>query len=117
MIKLNGYDKIKISKKLHNEYLICYQIKWYTFLFYNYKYFISNEEVRIYKYLSLFSKILCIILMPIYIVYYGINDIKKLFKEYYDLMLDNTSAVCSLDLYYNDIETNFHIDLNKENGI
>ncbi len=115
MIKLNNFDKIKISKKLHNKYLISYQIKWYTFLFYNYKYFISSEEVRIYKYLSLFSKILCTILMPIYIVYYGINGMKKLFKEYYTLMLNNNSAACSIDLYYNNIETNFYIDLKKEN--
>jgi hypothetical protein len=114
-----NYRQIKISKKLHNKYFKYRQIKWYTGLITSYEYFISksNTTLEVCKFTSIIGKIICTILLPFEILFHGIGNILELITEYKRVLFEKKYGSFVTDikfLYYNNIETEFYIDLKKE---
>lgn len=74
----NGYDKISLTKKQHNQLFSKRQTGWKD----KYEYFISADEFLMHRYTSLVVKALNVVIYPLNILCAGINNINELNIEY-----------------------------------
>jgi hypothetical protein len=114
---VKNYSKIKLSIKEHNYLLgINSKIHWYDLITHTYTYYISETEFIMYKYLTIFTKIFTIFILPIYIIIHGVFSLPELLKEYKEVFLQkytNSFYKTKLRLYYKGEETEFYYKLKK----
>jgi len=114
---VKNYIKIKLSIKEHNYLLgINNKIHWYDLLTHKYTYYVSDTEFIMYKYLTIFTKIFTIFILPIYIIIHGVFSLPELLKEYKEVFLQkytNSFYKTKLRLYYKGEETDFYCKLKK----
>ena len=114
---VKNYIKIKLSIKEHNYLLgINNKIHWYDLITHTYTYYISETEFIMYKYLTIFTKIFTIFILPIYIIIHGVFSLPELLKEYKEVFLQkytNSFYKTKLRLYYKGEETEFYSKLKK----
>ena len=114
---IKNYNKIKLSIKEHNTLLgINTKIHWYDLLTHKYAYYVSETDFMMYKYVSIFTKIFTIFILPIYIIIHGVFSLPELLKEYKEVFLQkytNSFYKTKLRLYYKGEETEFYSKLKK----
>jgi hypothetical protein len=106
-----------LSIKEHNTLLgINTKIHWYDLLTHKYAYYVSETDFMMYKYVSIFTKIFTIFILPIYIIIHGVFSLPELLKEYKEVFLQkytNNFYKTKLRLYYKGEETEFYSKLKK----
>jgi hypothetical protein len=74
----NGYKQFKLTRKQHNKLFKHIKFKWTD----KYSYFYNDNNILIYEFTNIPTKILMIIIFPIILLLDGIANIKEIIEEY-----------------------------------
>lgn len=103
--KYENMTKIKITKKTHNRIFEFRQLNIFRLIFFKYEYLINLEESYscILEHYSLFYKILATILLPVSILFEGINNFS--FNYISKIWNDKKSGKFSSDTFWKNTKT------------
>jgi hypothetical protein len=103
--KYKNMTKIKITKKTHNRIFNNRQLNIFRLIFFRYEYLINLEESYscILEHYSLLYKILATVLLPVSILFEGINNFS--FKYIFKIWNDKKSGKFISDTFWKNTKT------------
>jgi hypothetical protein len=108
----NGYKQFYLTKKEHNGLFPRRKRTWK----YRFEYYISENNIILYRFLSIWVKTLQIIGFPINIIYAGMSGFKELLKEYRRMFFEKKCGSFTSDEIYKSSEL-YTIIKNKLNNL